>query len=138
MKNRLHFRIFGYLFFALIMGLVARTFVAGNDQKGFGQFRHFLGTSGSIGEHSLSTQPAQPHVHIIEATYGDKSTGNTCIPNLSICKETTECELTVNDSLCDTDAAVKVLEVVWDCGAGTEFKTSTAAKGTKITLSCGN
>ena len=138
MKNLYQLRILGYIFFALIIGLFARTVMAENDQAGFSPFRNLLGTFGSFGQYSKATIPDQPHVHIIEATYGDKSSGNTCIPNLSICKGTSECELTVNDSLCDTNASVKVLEVVWDCGAGTEFKTSKAAKGTKITLSCGN
>jgi hypothetical protein len=127
MKKRQQLRTFGYIFFALIIGLIARKVVAGNDLARFCEFHPVL-----------STLPDQPQVHIIEATYGDKASGTTCIPNLSICKGTSECELTVNDSLCDTDAAVKSLEVVWDCGDGTDFETSRAVKGTKITLKCGN
>ena len=80
----------------------------------------------------------RPHVHIVEATYGDKSTGNTCVPNLRICKETSECEFTVTDGLCEVDSKVKTLEVVWDCGTGSEMKTSTAVKGAKMSLTCGN
>lgn len=138
MKSPQQFRTISLIFLALVIGLVARTIAAQNDQIGFSQFRHFLGGFVSDSQHSMSTLQSRPHVHIVEATYGDKSTGNTCVPNLRICKETSECEFKVDDGLCDVDSKVKTLEVVWDCGAGSDIKTSTAVKGAKMSLVCGN
>lgn len=138
MKSSQPFRTFRYLFAALVIGLAAQTIAAENDQTGFSQLRHFLGDFGSYGQQAKSMLENNPHVHIVEATYGDKSTGNTCVPNLLICKGTSGCEFTVTDGLCDVNSKVKTLEVVWDCGAGTELKTSNAVKGSKMSMVCGN
>ena len=110
MENRKRLRMIGYIFSTLIIGLVALAALAQNA----------------------------PQIHIVEATYGDKTAGKTCVPNLEICKHSSGCEFTVDDGLCDVDAPVKTLEVIYDCGPGTDFQTRTAAKGTKISLSCGN
>ena len=138
MKSPQPFRTFCYIFAALIIGLAARTIAAQDDQTGFSQLGHFLGGFGSYGQQNKAMLQNRPHVHIVEATYGEKSTGKTCVPNLRICKGTSECEFTVTDGLCEVDSKVKTLEIVWDCGAGSEMKTSTAVKGAKISLICGN
>jgi hypothetical protein len=77
-------------------------------------------------------------IRIIEATYGDKSTGKTCSPDLSVCKGLSKCEFNVDDGLCTIEAPVKNLEVVWDCGPGTTKKARAAAKGTNMSFECGN
>lgn len=138
MKSLKQFRIISIIFLTLMIGLVARAITAQNDRMGFNQLDHLLGVFVSDSRHSMSTLQNRPHIHIVEATYGDKSTGNTCVPNLRICQETSECEFTVDDGLCDVDSKVKTLEVVWDCGADSEIKTSTATKDAKMSLVCGD
>ena len=39
-------------------------------------------------------------MRIIEASYGDKASGKTCKPDLSICKGISQCEFEVDDGLC--------------------------------------
>jgi ATP-dependent DNA ligase len=75
-------------------------------------------------------------IRIIEATYGDRTSHKTCTPNLSICKGSAKCEFLVDDGLCAVDAPVKNLEVIWDCGEGTDKHARAAAKDSRITLEC--
>jgi hypothetical protein len=79
---------------------------------------------------------AGSEIRVIDATYGDSRAKKSCKPDLSICKGRTICEFVVDDGLCAVDAAVKNLEVMWDCGPGTQKKSRAAAKGTKMSLSC--
>jgi hypothetical protein len=73
-------------------------------------------------------------IRIISATYGYKH--KTCSPTLSLCNGTAKCEFNVDDGLCAVDAPVKNLEVVWDCGPGTEKHARAEAKGGRISLEC--
>jgi hypothetical protein len=75
-------------------------------------------------------------IRVISATYGDKQSGKTCKPDLSLCKGLASCEFEVGDGLCQVEAPVKNLEVEWDCGPHTEQKARAAAKGTRISISC--
>jgi hypothetical protein len=92
----------------------------------------------TAGVHDLFSKylPKDPAIRIIEATYGDKTSHKTCTPNLSICSGQAECSFQVDDGLCAVDAPVKNLEVVWDCGDGTDKHARAAAKGTRISLEC--
>jgi hypothetical protein len=75
-----------------------------------------------------------PAIRIITAKYGYKE--KTCSPTLSLCNGLTKCEFNVDDGLCTVDAPVKNLEVVWDCGPGTEKHARAEAKGGRMSLEC--
>ncbi|MFN8007887.1 MAG: hypothetical protein U0V70_12835 [Terriglobia bacterium] len=138
MKTLKSLRVFIYLLSTLALGWIMGNILFRHDPAGFSSLHHY-----KVAVEAYA-QPANPatqnghEVHVIEATYGDKTSGKVCIPNLEICKHTSGCEFTVTDGLCEVDAPRKILEVVWDCGPGTDIKTRNAAKGTKMVINCGN
>ena len=84
---------------------------------------------------SKQTRKNGSGIRILSATFGDQLAHKTCTPDLSICKGLALCKFTVGD-LCPVDSQVKNLEVVWDCGDGTDKKAKAAAKDTEIRLEC--
>ncbi len=74
-----------------------------------------------------NSEDKSKHIRTISAEYDDKTTPKTCSPDLSICKEATECSFQFDDDLCSVDAPIKNLEV-WDCGPGATKKARAEGK----------
>jgi hypothetical protein len=86
------------------------------------------------GTSKANDKATKAEIRILSAKYGDKN--KTCEPKLSICNHISQCSFIVNDGLCTIDSPVKNLEVVWDCGAGTEKHARAEGKGGRISIEC--
>lgn len=71
----------------------------------------------AIGSHAFA---ADNKIHILSAAYGDPKAKKTCVPDLSKCEGTTQCEVEVSDSLCKLPEGAEpmVLLVTFQCDKG--------------------